>query len=637
MRYNHVFERTSCSFSCPFLYVLSVLPNHSRLINLYPPQMTINLVKILRNLIMAGYSPEHDVCGVSDPFLQVKILRLLRLLGHGDAEASDAMTDILAQVATNTESSKNVGNAILYETVLTIMDIKSDAQLRILGVNILGRFLLNTDKNIRYVALATLQKTVAADYNAVQRHRSTIVDCLKDADVSIRRKAMELCFSLINENNIKTMTKDLLSFLEKAEPEFKSICSSNLCLAAEQFSPGPKWKIDCMIHVLKTAGNYVRDDVVGNTIQLISDTPSLYSYSVHSLWRQLTGDLPSKQPLIQVSSWVIGEYGELLTSPEPDFGSEAISPDDVISRLESVLTSNLMSLVTKEYVISCLQKLSVRFPELAPRVKVFIDGYTTHLNAELQQRSTEFSTLFARYDNLRPSVLDKMPPMKPSLEKKMLNGNNKTGSVTGMSVPNGDQNSNGDLILNDSEFGLTTSPEPLLTSSNKYDALADIMGLDLSSGANISFGVDVANTSIGTNKQSAITDVLSLFDSPAPSGASSLASGIPGFVPPSNQPSSLFDGGGLLSTDNTLNLDSLLSAVPSLPAGSVPGVSPSSTKSMIALNKDGLKIEFTNFSKVPGDPTTIVIETKATNSTPFVMTDYLFQAAVPKVSFRVLS
>lgn len=61
-------------------------------------QATGLLVKHLKTLVTTGYSPEHDVGGITDPFLQVKILRLLRLLGKGDARASEEMNDILAQV-----------------------------------------------------------------------------------------------------------------------------------------------------------------------------------------------------------------------------------------------------------------------------------------------------------------------------------------------------------------------------------------------------------------------------------------------------------------------------------------------------------------------------------------------------------
>lgn len=38
---------------------------------------------------------------------------------------------IRTQVATNTDSSKTAGSAVLYETVLTVMDIKSESGLRV--------------------------------------------------------------------------------------------------------------------------------------------------------------------------------------------------------------------------------------------------------------------------------------------------------------------------------------------------------------------------------------------------------------------------------------------------------------------------------------------------------------------------
>uniref|UniRef100_A0A8C3CBF2 Adaptor related protein complex 1 subunit gamma 1 n=1 Tax=Cairina moschata TaxID=8855 RepID=A0A8C3CBF2_CAIMO len=342
---------------------------------------------------MSGYSPEHDVSGISDPFLQVRILRLLRILGRNDDDSSEAMNDILAQVATNTETSKNVGNAILYETVLTIMDIKSESGLRVLAINILGRFLLNNDKNIRYVALTSLLKTVQTDHNAVQRHRSTIVDCLKDLDVSIKRRAMELSFALVNGNNVRGMMKELLYFLDSCEPEFKADCASGIFLAAEKYAPSKRWHIDTIMRVLTTAGSYVRDDAVPNLIQLITNSVEMHAYTVQRLYKAILGDY-SQQPLVQVASWCIGEYGDLLVSGQCEEEEPIqVTEDEVLDILESILISNMSASVTRGYALTAIMKLSTRFTCTVNRIKKVVSIYGSSIDVELQQRAYPFSNL----------------------------------------------------------------------------------------------------------------------------------------------------------------------------------------------------------------------------------------------------
>lgn len=115
--------------------------------------MVPGLVRMLRKLAMSSFNADYDVGGVSDPFLQEKLLKFLRILGRADPSTSETMNTVLAQVATNTDSSKNAGNAILYECVQTIMSVESETGLRVLAVNILGGFLINRDNNIRCVSL----------------------------------------------------------------------------------------------------------------------------------------------------------------------------------------------------------------------------------------------------------------------------------------------------------------------------------------------------------------------------------------------------------------------------------------------------------------------------------------------------
>lgn len=57
----------------------------------------------------------------------------------------------------------------------------------------------------------------------------------------------------------------------------------------------------------------MRDDMVSVLIQLIQETNTLHPYTVQQLYRAMSSDI-SQQPLVQVASWCVGEYGELLFS-----------------------------------------------------------------------------------------------------------------------------------------------------------------------------------------------------------------------------------------------------------------------------------------------------------------------------------
>ncbi|XP_056648988.1 AP-1 complex subunit gamma-1 isoform X1 [Diorhabda sublineata] len=554
-----------------------------------------NLVRILKNLILAGYSPEHDVSGVSDPFLQVKILKLLRVLGINDADASEAMNDILAQVATNTETSKNVGNTILYETVLSIMDIKSESGLRVLAVNILGRFLLNNDKNIRYVALNTLLRTVHVDTSAVQRHRTTILECLKDPDVSIRKRAMELSFALVNSQNIRTMMKELLTFLEKTDPEFKAQCSSSIVMAAEKYAPNKRWHLDTLLKVLIAAGNYVRDDVITSTIQLISESTSQQAYVSLQLYKALSEDLFNKQPLTQVAVWAIGEFGDLLLQASPDEDNIVVPPteEEVIDVYQKLLWSPQNTVMTKQYTLMSLTKLSTRFNNTNNKIQQIISSFCSSLHVELQQRGVEYSQLFGKYSHLRSALLERMPPMELTRSQSA----NQTNGDASDSEPRSNEDS------------------PQHTVNSESNTLLDLLGgIDSSTDLDVikMNSQPVAPPISNANNQ----DLLDLL----------------GLGPISSSPTTDAGGNniGLIMENNNSNI-LINNQNSNFLSGDLFGDSNTSKErnvpTLTAYDKDGLKIVF-SLDKTADSTLSVTVNT--TNYTLSTMTDYIFQVAVPR-------
>ena len=401
------------------------------------------LVAWLKALTTSGYAPEYDVSGVTDPFLQSRLLRMLRLLAGRDATAAEQMNDVLAAVVTNTESARNVGNAILYDAVLTIMATESETNLKVLAINILGKFLANKDNNIRYVALNTLSKVVVHDVAAVQRHRNTIVDCLRDADVSIRRRALDLIYSLVNPQNVRILVRELLNFLLVSDVQFRPELTAKLCAVAERHAPNRRWHIDTVLRIITLAGAYVPEQVPHALIFLIGNTPELHAYAAHRMYDALQRQGSSGyDTLTQVAVWCIGEYGDLLVAPPApplDEGTMAVSEADVLDLLESVTIRSMTPITTpsvkkdankneesnaivavgnttgsasatRSFIATAVAKLMTRFSTNSQaRIGALLQRFSRHIDVEAQQRAVEYLALGTQPEDIRRDVLQRMP------------------------------------------------------------------------------------------------------------------------------------------------------------------------------------------------------------------------------------
>lgn len=477
------------------------------------------LAKLLRSLLGSpttggapGYGMEGDPNSpanvTNDPFLQVQLLTLLRLLGTNNAQASEEMNDVLAQVATNTDTSKNAGNAILYECVQTIMGIVSEDGLRVLAVNILGRFLLNRDNNIRYVALNTLAKCIVdqkqlqnndaegrfvaaptlVDSNkeannamsALQRHRTTVVDCLKDPDVSIRQRALELIYHLVNQDNVQQLVGELLNYLVLCPREHRGDIATRILKVVDRYGGGSSsvsvpdqiWQVDTLITTLTIAGREATPQVQSATVVYISRAVTeVQALATHKLVKAIRDDDGTQVGLLAVGVWCIGEYGDMLLKPfsyAPNTANAMVLPSDtngnteitsitfmqldplsIVNTIETVTKRRSCPDYIKERALTAYAKLFRRFGSgsaasslpttsaALTKLEALLKKYSNCASLELQLRSCEYQALISASQGKKPpkiTVVTTPAPESNSLEADLFG--------VGADLPNGSSSAN---------------------------------------------------------------------------------------------------------------------------------------------------------------------------------------------------
>lgn len=360
------------------------------------------LCRILKVLVSGGFAAEYDVSGVSDPYLQVKILHLLRLLSENDESIGDSISDILAQVATNVDNNKPAGNAVLYECVKTIMAVKGIGGLRVLAVNTLGRFLGYRDNNMRYISLSLLLDTISEDPQAMQRHKSVVLECVRDDDDSIRRKALDLVFALVNPGNAKEIVQELIEYLKICDKSFREELADKTCILIQKLSINPSWYIDSMLKILVQCGEYVSEDACRSLIVTILNAEDLHQYAAEMYliaWQDCKEG--SNAALTQVSLWLCGEYIQAEKVPIfIDLASKVISNANLPQSCHS-------------YALVALGKVCARTKSSVDREKIYsiVTKMNKSISIESQNRSMEISCLYP-HKTVYDSVFGPIPALE---------------------------------------------------------------------------------------------------------------------------------------------------------------------------------------------------------------------------------
>ena len=485
-------------------------------------------VKYEKSLLSVSYSPEFDVNGINDPFLQAKILEIMQYTAKDDKELIDELADLFVSVQSITESSKQTGYALQYEIIKAINNLNASSGMKSLSNNILGKFLSSNDYNLKYIALNTLKDVARKDLASVQKHRAVILEFLKDNDISLQKRALDLIYLIINKNNLKNITRECLIFLPKAEDEIKFELTKKLQDSIVKYSLSYKWEIDSLIKMVINSKGKIYEDVLSQIINSIIKVKDLYVYSSHKAFLALKVKINENNPsLSKLCIYIIGELCTYLVNNNTlNCKNEQIkvSEDDILNLFKEVgiKHNNFGNETVIQYLLNALVKLFIRFPDKRNEIESIIKNYKRSFFSEVQSRALEYLQ-FNKSDknDMKNKMVEAIPLPKKDKEeneikKKLVDENDEEnndreddlicvrlteGSIRNIDITNNIDNENNNNNNNPFDFlGEKDNSNNLNTNNTNQGGNLDLLDLN-----NIfsSSGASTTNTNANNDNNNA--------------------------------------------------------------------------------------------------------------------------------------
>ncbi|KZT30576.1 AP-2 complex subunit alpha [Neolentinus lepideus HHB14362 ss-1] len=387
--------------------------------------------RLHRLVIEHEYSATYAYYKVPSPWLQVKLLRLLQYYPPSDDPTiRSVLQNVIQVIMTNSaEPTRNVQHnnaqhAVLFEAIGLAIHLDTNSPLVGTAAVLLARFISSKETNVRYLGLDTMAHLAArADsLEPIKKHQGTIILSLRDKDISVRRRALDLLYSMCDVDNSELIVGELLRYLKVADYGLREEMVLKIAILTEKYANSYKWYVDTILDLISAAGDHVGDEVWYRVVQIVTNTEDLQEYAAKVVFEHMKSP-SSHENLVKVGGYILGEYGHLVAN------MPGYSPAEQFQLLHS--KSQFCGAPTRALLLSTYIKWVNVFPELKLQLINVFERYRHVLDSDLQQRACEFYALASRPedDELLQNVCEEMPPFPPRQSALLGRLNRKQGDT----------------------------------------------------------------------------------------------------------------------------------------------------------------------------------------------------------------